>query len=136
MKQYTYYFADGTRSIIQIEDGWHALLQEMDDEERRNNYNYNRHNAVLSSFDYEGDVFEDASADLFSNLMREELREQIDKAVGTLTVCQRELFESVFIERRKVVDIAKEQRVTQQAITDRLSRIKRKLQKTLASTLV
>ena len=132
MKQYTYYFADGTRNTIQIDDEWHALLQELDDEERKNNYNYNRHNAALSSFDYEGDVFEDASADLFSNLMREELREQIDKAVGTLTICQRELFEAYFVNGKKITEIARIQGVCHQAISRRLERIKRKLQKIMA----
>ena len=68
--------------------------------------------------------------------MREKQREQLDAAIATLTDSQRELFEMVYIERRKVIDVAEAQQVSQQAITDRLCRIKKKLQKFLADTLV
>ena len=47
-----------------------------------------------------------------------------------------EFVEMVYIERRKVIDVAEAQQVSQQAITDRLCRIKKKLQKFLADTLV
>ena len=35
MKEYTYYFADGTKSTIEIEDKWYNVLKEMDEEERK-----------------------------------------------------------------------------------------------------
>ena len=133
MKKYTYYFADGTRNTIEAEDKWYDILKEMDEAERKDKYNYDRHNKSASLFDYEGDAFVDDKADPFENLMREK---QLDAAIATLTDCQRELFEMVYIERRKVIDIAEAQQVSQQAITDRLYRIKKKLQKFLADTLV
>lgn len=136
MKKYTYYFADGTRNTIEAEDKWYDILKEMDEAERKDKYNYDRHNKSASLFDYEGDAFVDDKADPFENLMREKQREQLDAAIATLTDCQRELFEMVYIERRKVIDIAEAQQVSQQAITDRLYRIKKKLQKFLADTLV
>ena len=74
------------------------------------------------------DAFVDDKADPFENLMREKQREQLDAAIASLTDCQRELFEMVYIERRKVIDVAEAQQVSQQAITDRLCRIKKKLQ--------
>ena len=109
MKKYTYYFADGTKSTIDVEDKWYDILKEMDEAERKSKYNYDRHNKSASLFDYEG---------------------------ASLTDSQRELFEMVYIERRKVIDVAEAQQVSQQAITDRLCRIKKKLQKFLADTLV
>ena len=121
MKKYTYYFADGTKSTIEVEDKWYDILKEMDEAERKSKYNYDRHNKSASLFDYEGDAFVDDKADPFENLMREK---------------QRELFEMVYIEHRKVIDVAEAQQVSQQAITDRLCRIKKKLQKFLADTLV
>ena len=104
--------------------------------ERKSKYNYDRHNKSASLFDYEGDAFVDDKADPFENLMREKQREQLDAAIASLTDSQRELFEMVYIERRKVIDVAEAQQVSQQAITDRLCRIKKKLQKFLADTLV
>lgn len=136
MKKYTYYFADGTRNTIEVEDKWYDILKEMDEAERKGKYNYDRHNKSASRFDYEGDAFVDGKADPFENLMREKQREQLDAAIASLTGSQRELFEMVYIEHRKVIDIAEAQQVSQQAITDRLCRIKKKLQKFLADTLV
>ncbi len=132
MKEYTYYFADGTKNTIQVEEKWYDILVAMDEEERRQNYNHGRHNVPLSKMDYEGEAFADPSGSPFDALMRKEKREKLDAALATLTDCQRELFDMVFIERRKVIDIAEEQGVSQQAITDRLSRIRKKLQKFLA----
>ena len=125
-----------TKSTIEVEDKWYDILKEMDEAERKSKYNYDRHNKSASLFDYEGDAFIDDKADPFENLMREKQREQLDAAIASLTDCQRELFELVYIERRKVIDVAEAQQVSQQAITDRLCRIKKKLQKFLADTLV
>lgn len=104
---------------------WYDILKEMDEAERKSKYNYDRHNKSASLFDYEGDAFVDDKADPFENLMREKQREQLDTAIASLTDCQRELFEMVYIERRKVIDVAEAQQVSQQAITDRLCRIKK-----------
>ena len=131
MKKYTYYFADGTRNTIEVEDKWYDILKEMDEAERKGKYNYDRHNKSASLFDYEGDAFVDDKADPFENLMREKQREQLDAAIATLTDCQRELFEAYFVDGKKVTEIAEEQGVCHQAVSARIERIKRKLQKFL-----
>ena len=156
MKKYTYYFADGTKSTIDVEDKWYDILKEMDEAERKSKYNYDRHNKSASLFDYEGDAFVDDKADPFENLMREKQREQLDAAIASLTDSQRELFEMVTVSAncsrwsissaekslmlqkhsKSVSSVAEAQQVSQQAITDRLCRIKKKLQKFLADTLV
>ena len=84
MKKYTYYFADGTKSTIEVEDKWYDILKEMDEAERKSKYNYDRHNKSASLFDYEGDAFIDDKADPFENLMREKQREQLDAAIASL----------------------------------------------------
>ena len=43
MKEYTYYFADGTKNTIEVEEKWYDLLKEMDEAERKQKYNYDRH---------------------------------------------------------------------------------------------
>lgn len=131
MKKYTYYFADGTKSTIEVEDKWYDILKEMDEAERKSRYNYDRHNKSASLFDYEGEAFVDDKADPFENLMREKQREQLDAAISTLTDCQRELFEAYFVDGKKVTEIAEEQGVCHQAVSARVERIKRKFQKFL-----
>ena len=129
MKEYTYYFADGTKNTIEVEEKWYDLLKEMDEAERKQKYNYERHNYPLSQVDYEGETFADYSADPFEKLLQSEQRELLNSALGKLTDCQRELFEAHFVERKKVTEIAEEQGVCHQAISQRIDRIKIKLQK-------
>lgn len=132
MKQYTYYFADGTKSTIEIEDKWYDVLKEMDEVERKQKYNYERHNYPLSQVDYEGETFADSTADPFEKLVAQIDRERINAALATLTDCQRALFEKVFIDRKRLTEIAKDESVCYQAISQRVERIKTKLKKLLA----
>ena len=132
MKEYTYYFADGTKNTIEIEEKWYDLLKEMDEVERKQKYNYERHNYLLSQVDYEGETFADYSADPFEKMVAEIDKERIAVALTTLTNCQRVLFEKVFVERKKITEIAKEEGVCHQAISQRVERIKAKLKKLLA----
>lgn len=132
MKQYTYYFADGTKNTIEVEDKWYDIIKEMDEAERKQKYNYERHNYPFSQVDYEGETFADSSADPFEKLVAQIDREKINDALATLTDCQRALFDKVFVERQKITEIAKEEGVCHQAISQRVERIKVKLQKLLA----
>ena len=129
MKEYTYYFADGTKNTIEVEEKWYDLLKEMDEAERKQKYNYERHNYPLSQEDYEGETFADYSADPFEKMVAEIDKERIAAALTTLTDCQRALFEKVFVERKKITEIAKEEGVCHQAISQRVERIKAKLKK-------
>ena len=132
MKEYTYYFANGTKNTIEIEDKWYDLLKEMDDAERKQKYNYNRHNYPLSQVNYEGETFADYSADPFEKMVADIDKKIIAEALTTLTDCQRALFDKVFVERKKITEIANEEGVCHQAISQRVERIKAKLQKLLA----
>ena len=132
---YTYYFTDGTKSTVtaaEVGQDWIDRLYEMDEEERKQNYNYDRHNYPLSQVDYEGEIFTDPKADPFMELINNVKREKIDTALDTLTEIQRKLFETYFYEEKKVQDIADEEGVCHQAVSARLERIKNKLQKILA----
>lgn len=131
MKKYTYYFADGTKNTIEVEDKWFDILTEMDDQERKARYNYRRHNVPLSAFSYDGEKFIDPNGDIFVKLMQTVEREKFDKALDSLTDCQRKLFEAVYYEGKKIVDIALEQGVGQPAISNRLERIRNKIAKSL-----
>ncbi len=131
---FIYYFIDGTKSIVtaaEVGQKWIDLLYEMQEDERRGNYNYRRHNYPLSQVDYEGEAFVDPDADPFVQYLRNLEREKMDKALDTLTENQRNLFEKYFYQCKKVQDIADEEGVCHQAISGRLDRIKNKLQKIL-----
>ena len=84
-------------------------------------------------FDYEGNAFVDSHADLFDKLLKSEQCELLNSALKKLTDCQRKLFEAYFVDRKKVTEIAEEQGVCHQAISQRLKRIKIKLQNFFAT---
>ena len=133
MKEYTYYFADGTKNTIEVEEKWYDLLKEMDEAERKQKYNYERHNYPLSQVDYEGETFADYSADPFEKMVAEIDKERIAAALTTLTNCQRVLFEKVFVERKKITEIAKEEGVSQQSVHIVLKQSLSKLKEILKS---
>ncbi len=132
MKKYTYYFEDGTKREVEVPDELYEKLIEMDDLERKQNYNQARHTVPLSAFTYEGEEFADPYSDLCEKLMKEEETSWIQSAISTLTESQQELVRLVYYDKKKIVDIAVEQGVSQQAISDRLKRIKSKLKILLA----
>lgn len=131
MKNYTYYFADGTKNTIQIDDKWYDILYKMDEDERKARYNYGRHNVPLSAFSFGGEKFADPNGDIFIKFMQQVESKKFDEALDTLTDSQRKLFEAVYYEKRKVIDIAAEQCVGQPAISNRLERIKKKIARNL-----
>lgn len=131
---YTYYFADGTKSVVTAQDvgqEWIDILHEMDEEDRKKQYNYTRRNYPLSQVDYEGETFVDPDADPFDIMIKNIERKKIDAALDKLSESQRRLFEQVYFDEEKVTEIAEKQNVCHQAISARLSRIKNKLQKFL-----
>lgn len=131
---YTYYFADGTKSTVAAKDigqEWLYILHEMDEEDRKKQYNYSRRNYPLSQVDYEGETFVDPNADPFDIMINNIEREKMDAAFATLSESQRTLFESIHFEGKKVADIAEEKGITIFAIYKRMDRISRKLQKFL-----
>ena len=82
--------------------------------------------------DNESETFADYSEKKKKKMVAEIDKERIAAALTTLTDCQRVLFEKVFIERKKIIEIAKEEGVCHQAISQRVERIKAKLKKLLA----
>lgn len=131
MKTYTYNFPDGTKSEVDVTDEMYETLTQMDDEERKQTYNHNRHNIPLSSFDYEGEDFADKNADPSEKVIKCEDEERVRIAISKLTEKQQELVTLVYYERVPIVQIAEEQGVDKSAISHRLERIKDKLKKLL-----
>ena len=60
-----------------------------------------------------------------------ELTYEVREAIRTLLPCQQELIKKVFFKKMKLTHIAKEEKVTEAAIRNRLKKIYRKLKKVL-----
>lgn len=131
---YNYYFIDGTKSTVtaaEVGQAWIDILEEMDEEDRKQTYNYNRHNYPLSKVDYEGEKFIDPDLTPLDNLLLNAEQEEVNAILAKLTVPQRKLYDKIFEEDKKATKIAEEQGVCHQAISARLDRIKNKLAKIL-----
>lgn len=120
MKEYIYKFADGTKSVVAVEDKLFEVLKGLDQAEKYGNRKETRLHVSLDEMRDNGmnvPVFDEHTfGELFANLPNEELFE----AVKNLAVEQKELLKKVFYERKRLKEIASEQKVTPQLISWRL----------------
>jgi DNA-directed RNA polymerase specialized sigma subunit len=120
MKEYIYKFADGTKSVVAVEDKLFEVLKGLDQAEKYGNRKETRRHVSLDELWDNGmnvPVFDEHTfGELFANLPNEELFE----AVKNLAVEQKELLKKVFYERKRLKEIASEQKVTPQLISLRL----------------
>ena len=120
MKEYIYKFADGTKSVVAVEDKLFEVLKGLDQAEKYGNRKETRRHVSLDELWDNGmnvPVFDEHTfGELFANLPNEELFE----AVKNFAVEQKELLKKVFYERKRLKEIASEQKVTPQLISWRL----------------
>ncbi len=120
MKEYVYRFVDGTKSVVAVEDKLFAFLKDMDKAEKYGNRKETRRHVSLDELRKHGidvPVFDEHTfGELFANLPNEELFE----SVKNLAAEQKELLQKVFYERKRLKEIAREQKVTPQLISWRL----------------
>lgn len=127
--QYTYHFNNETIAI-EVDEGDYDILIELDRQERNNNQKEKRRHASLDAFNLDETLFpsdEDVEAAFFQN---EEFA-QLYSALEDLLPQQRDLINKLFIEKRTIVNIAREEGVGESAIRDRLNRIYKKIKQNL-----
>ena len=136
---YTYYFADGTRSVVkasEVGQEWIDILYALDEEERKKNYNYGRHNLPLSALYFDGEVFIDNDADPHEIFNCKMEQQQIDEVISMLTKRQREVFELRYYEKRTQLEIANVLGINRQAVAriykQAVKKIKKILEKVVA----
>ena len=120
MKEYVYRFVDGTKSVVAVEDKLFEFLIDMDKAEKYGNRKETRRHVSLDELrEYGIDPAVSDTHDfgeLFFNIQNGTLFE----AVKNLAAEQRELLKKVFYERKRLKEIAREQKVTPQLISWRL----------------
>ena len=135
MQTIKYRFADGTTSEIEVTDEFYTLYAELIQQEKRNHWRETRRHTSLNYLMENGIDFESPAADPLSVLLRNEDEERIHKALSALSDKQKELAEKVFFKGMTLTAIAKEQGVSQPAITQQLATVLKKLKKLLEKTL-
>ena len=135
MQKIKYKFADGTTSEIGVTDELYALHLQLVQEEKRNHWRETRRHTSLNYLMELGIDFIDTAADSFAAVELRENDERIHKAISKLSCKQRALLEKVFYEGKTLTAIAKENNVSQPAITQQLATIYKKIKKFLEKTL-
>ena len=121
-----YEFTNGEISEIEVEDSLGELLVELDRQEYNNDHKETRRHTSLDGMEYEGALFASPD-DPAAELVRKEDAARLRQAMEALSPAQRELVLKVYFEGRSYASIAREEKVDESAIRDRIRRIHKKM---------
>lgn len=128
MKTYTYKFADGSKSTVEVSDEIYDILIEMDKQEKYGNRRETRRHISLESLMEQGlepSIIDDYFAESrVINMNNERLQEGIKQ----LLPAQQELLYKVYVDQLTVTEIAKSEGVAVCSVSKRLGRIHKKLE--------
>lgn len=125
-----YEFVTGEITEIEVEDTLGELLVDFDRQEYNNDHKETRRHTSLDGMEYEGEWF-DSGQDVLGEVLSREDAARLYRAMERLSAAQRELVLKVYFEDRRIVDIAREEGVSEAAIRNRLKKIYRKMEKFL-----
>lgn len=121
-----YEFTNGEISEIEVDESLGELLVELDRQAYNNDHKETRRHTSLDGMEYEGALFA-APDDPAAEVLRREDAARLLRAMEALTPAQRELVLKVHFEGRSYASIAREEKVDESAIRDRIRRIHKKM---------
>ena len=131
MKNINYKFVDGTTKTIEVEDKFYEEYEKLERETKRLDRKETRRHISINIFEEKGVEFEDESVDLENTLISEDNKNQVLEAIKKLSPKQQKLILDVFYKGKTLSEIAKFNKVSKSAITQRMQLILRKLKKIL-----
>lgn len=120
-------------NVIEIEvnnDCANVYKEMVKKQENRNRAETRRHQSLELSIKG-GYQFRDETADIEEQYIKKEEKKALHRAIKQLLPQQQELIRKIYFENKGVVEIAKEEGVSHQAISDRLKKIITSLKKNL-----
>lgn len=123
----TYHFINESKEV-EIEEKWDQVLKELDRLEYNNNHRETRRHSSLDDPDGKGSRIP-SEKNLEEEVERREEIETLKRAVATLGQAQKELLWRVYLLEEKQSEIAKAEGVQRAAISKRLDKIYRLLEK-------
>lgn len=121
-----YEFTNGEISEIEVDESLGELLVELDRQAYNNDHKETRRHTSLDGMEYEGALFA-APDDPAAEVLRREDAARLLRAMEALTPAQRELVLKVYFEGRSYASIARDEKVDESAIRDRIRRIHKKM---------
>lgn len=123
----TYHFINESKEV-EIEEKWDQVLKELDRLEYNNNHRETRRHSSLDDPDGKGSRIP-SEKNLEEEVERLEEMEMLKQAVATLGQAQKDLLRRVYYLEEKKSEIAKAEGVQRAAISKRLDKIYRLLEK-------
>lgn len=128
MKEYTYKFADGTTSTVEVDDELYEILDQMDKDERNQNRRETRKHDSYEWLEEQcvepGTTDDYFTADAFFNIENEELQ----AAIAELPPSQQDLLRRRFFEGKMVKEIAEQDGIASCTVSKKFARIYKKLE--------
>ena len=125
---YTYKFADGSSTEIEISEILMAEINELEREEYNNNQRETRRHVSLEAFNLDDGLFA-SNLDIEAELERKEQITRLYTVFQSLSPTQRTLVKRVYFQQEKLTDIANKDGVSKTAITNRLKKIHLRIEK-------
>lgn len=111
---------------IEVSEDWGNILIDLDRLEYNVNQKETRRHALLSSMDYEGEVFAD-DTDIEADTINTEEFTQLGAAIKKLKPIQQSMVQAIFFKGISVSDYAAQEGVDHSAISHRLKTVYKKL---------
>jgi RNA polymerase sigma factor (sigma-70 family) len=127
--KYTYITATGTTEI-EISEEFYDLLVDMDRQDYNVNQRETRRHCSLEAFNLDDALFP-SDVDIEGDLVSAEQSDKLGTAIATLTPEQQELIRLVFVEDKKIIEIARADGVSEAAVRNQLKKIYARLKKVL-----
>lgn len=131
-----YTFVTGETVEIEVDKDWQGVFTELNRKEQAVNKKETRRHVTLDVLGAEGRWLEDSQYDP-AEIIEEEIRRderkkllaRLQEEVANLTEEQRKLLEGIYINGTSVGDYARQKGVSQAAISNRVKRIKKKMER-------
>lgn len=120
----------GNKALVARRSTQQILEEDFDRPSFNRNQTESRRHVLLSAIDPQDRYLADET-DLLSGILKKEVYEELYRAIENLNARQKKLLYSVFWERKKQSEIAKEEGVTEAAVAGRMRRIYAVLRKNL-----
>lgn len=120
----------GDKALVARRSTQQILEGDFDRPSFNRNQTESRRHVLLSAIDPQDRYLADET-DLLSGILKKEVYEELYRAIENLNARQKKLLYSVFWERKKQSEIAKEEGVTEAAVAGRMRRIYAVLRKNL-----
>ena len=126
-----YRFVNGDTVAVEVEREIYEALVEMERQERNSERRETRRHVSLDALVEDGAQFGDGGEDALAELLRAVERAALREAISMLLPEQQELIHRVYFRGESLASIARNEGVHPSAVSFRLSRIHKKIQKIL-----